>query len=247
MKNKERKLNDKQVFILRLAFKFRYLTADNLAKLKTISHNSAYSALNKLTERGYLGRKHNKSYRLQNKSARYYLTPKAVNYLQKPEFKLDKEILATRRHEDRKSTSFIDHQVAIVDVFIDIWFNTEYDIYKLNTSSGISKDDREYYPRPLPALEVLYETNTEGFYNRTLVDVFPDEQHLFIAKKRVRQYIQHYEDNEWEWDDYPSIVLIRRSKADVNNLNKYIEETMENMYLDEEDFSMKARRSAKGM
>lgn len=247
MKNKERKLNDKQVFILQLTFKFRYLTADNLAKLKTISHNSAYSALNKLTERGYLGRKYNKSYRLQNKSARYFLTPKAVIYLQKSVSKLDNEILATRRHEDRKSSSFIDHQVAIVDVFIDIWFNTKYDIHKLNTASDISKNDREYYPRSLPDLEVLYETDTDGIYNRTLVDIFPDDQHLFMAKKRVRQYIQHYEDNEWEWDDYPNVVLIRRSKADVNNLNKYIEEKMEDMYLDEEDFSMKATRSATGM
>ena len=106
-------LNDKQIHTLLLVYKFRYMTADNLAKLRSVSHNSAYNALNILTEREYLGRKHNKTYRLQNKSARYYLTLKAVKHLQDPVFELDKAILATRRHEDKKSTSFIDHQVAI--------------------------------------------------------------------------------------------------------------------------------------
>lgn len=244
MKNHERKLNDKQVHILLLAFKFRYLTADNLAKLRTISHNSAYSALSKLTERNYLGRKYRKSYRLQNKSARYFLTPKAVAYLQDPSFKLDKEILATRRHEDKKSTSFIDHQVAIVDAFVNIGLSTEYKVHRILTASDIAKDDRESYPRPLPDLEVLYQANEDGTFKRTLVDIFPDDQHLFIAKKRVRQYIQHYEDDEWEWDTYPDALIIRRSKADVRNLNKYIEEKMEEMYLDEDDFVIEAKHTA---
>ena len=240
MKKLERKLNYKQEQILLSTFKFRYLTADNLAKIRDISHNSAYSALSKLTERGYLGRKHNKSYRLQNKSARYYLTPKAVAYLRDSKYKVDKEVLATRRHEDKKSTSFVDHQVAILDACIEIDINTSYVIHRIHTASSLTKSDTEYYPRPLPNIEVLYETDDEEVFNRTLVDIFPDDQHLFIAKKRIRQYIQHYEDNEWEWDDYPSVRIVRRSKANVRNLNKYIEEKMDNMFLDEEDFSMKA-------
>lgn len=244
MNTKERKLNDKQIHILLLTYKFRYLTTDTLAKLEDISHNSAYSALNILTERGYLGRKHNKSYRLQNKSARYYLTPKAVIYLQDPKFELDKEILATRRHEDKKSTSFIDHQVAIIDAFIDIKATTQYVIHRILTASDVPKDVRDEYPRPLPDLEILYETDTdadtEDSYNRTLVDIYPDDQHLFIAKKRIRQYIQHYEDREWQWDEYPTVLIVRRSKAHVKNLNAYIVEKMEDMYLDEDDFVMKA-------
>ncbi len=244
MNTKERKLNDKQIHILLLTFKFRYLTADNLANLKDISHNSAYSALKILSEREYLGRKYNKSYRLQNKSARYYLTPKSVIYLQDPIFKLDKDILATRRYEDKKSNSFINHQVAIFDVFLEIITSTQFEIHRILTASNISKDDRESYPRPLPDLEVLYETNTDGVFNRTLVDIFLDDQHLFLAKKRIRQYIQHYEDNEWEWDEYPEITILRRSKADVKNLNKYIEEKMEDIYLDQNDFKFTAVRKA---
>ena len=114
-------------------------------------------------------------------------------------------------------------------------------MHRILTASDIAKDDRESYPRPLPDLEVLYQANEDGTFKRTLVDIFPDDQHLFIAKKRVRQYIQHYEDDEWEWDTYPDALIIRRSKADVRNLNKYIEEKMEEMYLDEDDFSITTR------
>ncbi len=60
----ERKLNHKQHDLLLIAYSFRYVTTDNLAKQRNISTNAAYSALEILHDNEYLGKIHKKSYRL---------------------------------------------------------------------------------------------------------------------------------------------------------------------------------------
>jgi len=60
-----------------------------------------------------------------------------------------------------------------------------------------------------------------------------------LVKKRIRKYIEHYESNEWGWDDYPGVHIVRKSKADQQKLKDYIEEKMDDNYLDEEDLKMK--------
>ena len=233
IKTHEPKLNDKQLHILELAYIYRYLTTDNLSLFKQITHNSAYSALSILTKRGYLGRKHNKSYHLQNKSARYYLTPKAVKLLKTlaDERELDVDILDTRRYEDRKTSNFIDLQVAIMTAMMDIFFSVD-DGLDISTATSMKGQEPDNYLRPYPSLEI-YNKDTDY---HCLIEILPDDQHLFIAKKRIRKYIEHYDNHNWEWDKYPDIYLVRQSVSDRKRLEAYIAEKMEDAYLDEDDF-----------
>lgn len=233
MKKPDRKLNDKQIEILKLAYIFRYLTTDNLAKLRNITHNSAYSALTILTQRGYLGRKHHKSYRLMNKSARYYLTPEAVKLLKLPEYGLDADVLQTRRYEDKKSSSFIDLQVEICKAYTELQDQVTKEVDIL-TATNMTQFERDNYLKPYPSLELHHTTND----SHILVDIIPKDQHLFIAKKRIRKYIEHYDGGDWEWDTYPDVYIVRKSPAEVKQLNKYIEEKMEEAYLDDSDFKI---------
>lgn len=227
----DRKLTTKQINTLLITYRFRFITTNNLARQKQITHNSAYNALEILTNNGYLGRKHNKSYRLQNKPASYYLKPQAVIYLNKLDLNVDKEVLKSRYREQTKSFEFVDRQVAIHSAYLDIK-------QKLGDSAEIKTGTEmagiEGMIKPVPSLFIKPKKGKSYFAELT------DSQHLFIAKKRIRQYIQHHEDNEWEWDEYPSVLLVRRSKANVKNLNAYIEEKMEEMYLDQCDFTLRA-------
>ena len=116
----ERKLTTKQIETLLIIYRFRFITTNNLAKHKQITHNSAYSALEILTKNGYLGRKHNKSYRLQNKPASYYLKPQAITYLIKSDLDVDKEVLKSRFREQSKSAEFIEQQIAIHAAYLDL-------------------------------------------------------------------------------------------------------------------------------
>lgn len=226
---RDRKLTTKQTETLLIAYKFRFITTYNLTKHRNITHNSAYSALEILTNAGYLGRKHNKSYRLQNKPASYYLTPQAVSYLMKSGLNVDKDVLKSRFREHAKSSEFIDQQIAIHTAYLDI-------TQKLGNSAevktGTEMASIEGIIKPVPSLLVQPKKGRSYFIELT------DDQHLFIVKKRIRKYIDHYESDDWEGDEYPNIYIIRSSKADQRKLKEYIEEKMDDAYLDGDDFSM---------
>ncbi len=98
--------------------------------------------------------------------------------------RVNKEVLLTRRYEDKKTGSFIDLQVDIMAAYLDIRDSVG-DELEILTATDMTHD-QDNYLRSYPSLEVL---NKDTGY-RCLIDVFPDDQHLFIAKKWIRKYIE---------------------------------------------------------
>lgn len=224
-----RKLNAKQIQTLKVVLKFRYVTTDNLATYKNITHNSAYSSLEILYKSGYLGKIHDKSYRLLNKSARYYATKQTLEYFRQTQgIELDKPPWKSRLSDDKKTSGFIDEQIAIHAARNQL-VKTFGDTVRIMTA--IETHAIEGIIKPLPGLYV-YPPSGRHFF----VDV-TDGQHLFIAKKRIRKYIENYESTDWEWNDYPNVYLIRSSANDRTRLREYIQDQMDDNYLDESDFS----------
>ncbi len=113
-------LNKNQILILKLAYKFRYLTSTTLNRRLQRSQNAANNALNILHETGYLHKIYDESFRLQNKSARYCLTTKALQFLSDESFGLNKRVLSSRRYEQNKTEEFIDLQVTIFTTYLDL-------------------------------------------------------------------------------------------------------------------------------
>ncbi len=224
-----RQLNLKQIQTLNTALKFRYVTTDNLAIYRNTSHNSAYSALEILHSNGYLGKIHDKTYRLLNKSARYYLTQQAIDYLKSVGTEYPATIWNSRKNDGKRSTDFIDQQVAIHGAYNDLRTKLS---DKASIMTALDMYGTEGIIKPLPGLLVELPSAKRFFVELT------DGQHLFIVKKRIRRYIQNYEDREWEWEKYPDVYIVRTSSAaDRSRLRKYAEEQMENGYLDKDDFS----------
>lgn len=226
------KLNDKQIHILKLAYKFRYLTTNNLARRLNITHNSAYSALTILNDTGYLGKLYDKSYKLAGKSARYYLTLEAVKFLSDKEFSLSKRVLSTRKSEGEKSTEFIDLQVELFTLYLDIKDSTSDNLVIL---TGSEMATLKGFIRPYPGLYVQNRTNGKQYF----VDLM-DGQHLFLAKKRIRKYIDHYESDKWEAKTYPEVVIVRSRDSERKQLDWYIKQQLEDKYLDESDIRIRA-------
>ena len=224
-----RQLNNNQTQNLNLVLQFRYVTTDNLANHRNITNNSAYSALEILQAAGYLGKIHDKSYRLLNKSARYYLTQQGLDYLRNElNLQLDEAIWKNHKNDGKKSTEFIDQQVAIHTAYNELraMLGDNAKIMIALDTYGI-----EGIIKPLPGL--LVEPKKGKHFFVELVDI----QHLFLVRKRIRKYVQNYEDNDWEWEEYPDVYIIRSSASDRTRLRKYVEEQMDDNYLDADDFS----------
>ncbi len=233
-----RQLNYKQKDILQTVLRFRYVTTDNLANTRNITQNSAYSTLEILNKAGYLGKIHDKSYRLQNKSARYFLTTQAVDYLRyEAGIEQPESIWKSRKRDSSRSQDFINQQVAIHGAY-----------NKLNRQLGKGdtiKTASELYGiegiiKPMPSL--MIEKKSGKLYFVELAD----GQHLFLAKKRIRKYIENYDAEACGWEQYPDVYFVRtNSSADCTRLLKYIEQKMDDAYLDEEDFSFYVVSSVK--
>lgn len=224
-----RQLNNKQIKNLKTILKFRYITANNLAQYRGITYNSAYSTLEILHTNGYLGKIHDKSYRLMNKSARYYLSLQALSYLRKEtKLQFDDAIWNSRKSDGKKSTDFIDLQVTIHTAYNEL--KARYGD-EITIITGLEQYGTEGVIKPLPGLLVEPKEGKHFFVELT------DDQHLFIVKKRIRKYIENYEANEWEWEVYPDVYIVRSSTSDRARLRKYVEQQMEDTYLDEDDFS----------
>ena len=225
----DRQLNHNQIQNLKTVLKFRYITTDNLARYQSITTNSAYSALEILKKAGYLEKIYEKSYRLLNKSARYFLTQPALTFLRnQADIQIDDAIWKSRKTDGKKTSDFIDLQVAIhaahnglVARFGD----------KITIDTALELHGTEGIIKPLPGLLVTPERGKRFF-----VEV-ADNQHLFFIRKRIRKYIENYEANEWEWELYPDVYIIRSSASDRTRLRKFIYALMEDAYLDDSDFT----------
>lgn len=226
----DRQLNNNQIQNLKTVLKFRYVTTDNLARYQSITTNSAYSALEILNKASYLGKIYEKSYRLLNKSARYFLTQQALTYLRnEANVQLDETIWKSRKTDGKKTPDFIDLQVALHAAYNDLLAHFD---DKVAIDTALEMHGTEGVIKPLPGLLV---TPSKG--RRFFVEV-ADVQHLFFIRKRIRKYIENYESNEWEWDAYPDVYVIRSSASDRTRLRKFIEQQMEDNYLDDTDFTI---------
>lgn len=225
----DRKLNNNQIQNLKTVLKFRYVTTDNLAHNHSITTNSAYSALQILVKAGYLDKIYEKSYRLLNKSARYFLTQPALTFLRNEAgIQLDDAIWKSRKTDGKKTSDFIDLQVAIHGAYNDLVARFG---DKITIDTALELHGTEGIIKPLPGLLV---TPRRG--KRFFIEV-ADNQHLFFIRKRIRKYIENYESNEWEWDTYPDVYFIRSSASDRTRLRKFIEQLMDDNYLDDDDFT----------
>ena len=225
----DRQLNNNQIQNLKTVLKFRYVTTDNLAHYQSITTNSAYSALEILSKAGYLEKIYEKSYRLLNKSARYFLTQQALTFLHsQADVQLDEAIWKSRKTDGKKTPDFIDLQVALHTAYNELVARFG---DKIAIDTALELYGTEGVIKPLPGLLVRPNTGKNFF-----VEV-ADGQHLFFVRKRIRKYIENYESNEWEWDAYPNVYFIRSSASDRTRLRKFVYQLMEDNYLDDDDFT----------
>ena len=225
----DRQLNNNQIQNLKTVLKFRYVTTDNLANYQSITSNSAYSALEILSKAGYLEKIYEKSYRLLNKSARYFLTQQALIFLRsQADIQLNEAIWKSRKTDGKKTPDFIDLQVALHTAYNDLVARFG---DKIAIDTALELHGTEGVIKPVPGLLVRPNTGKNFF-----VEV-ADGQHLFFVRKRIRKYIENYESNEWEWDAYPNVYFIRSSASDRTRLRKFVYQLMEDNYLDDDDFT----------
>lgn len=228
-------LNANQIHLLKIIYKFRFATTDQIAKYKVVSKRAVNNALTILLDQGYIARRYDSSYKLLGKSARYYLAPKALKLL-RDQHGLNEGVLHSRYKDKSVSEPFIKHNLSVFNVCLKIKLGYP-DAYNIFTKVELA--DYDYFPQPLPDLYMRRINPEEDKPTNFMIDFFEDTL-AFIIQKRVDQYIKRFEDDGWIDKVYPNVLLICSNSRIEEKIQKYIEKQLDNIYIDEYEMAIKA-------
>lgn len=220
-------LNTKQIHILKLAYKFRFITAPLLAEYKGLkSRHAMYVTLERLANQGYLLRRKDDT-PFNNKGIRYGLAAKGFKYLK--EVGVSNEALKPLYRNKDVLEEFVDHCVAALRVCLAIRaaHPDTFDIY-----CRTEMHDFEDFPQPRPDLFIRRKKPSKTKPNLYFVELWHD-QPLFIAKKRLKNLINHY-DTEWPEETYPTLLFILADERIAKNFQRYADSLLEDMGMEEE-------------
>ena len=228
-------LNAKQIYLLKLIYKFRFVTVSLLSRYKGLKRcDSVSEALEILLKRDYIGKRYDKSYKLLGKGAAYYLASDGRKLLGK-EYNFNKNALHTMYSNNTVREDFVDKQIDILRLSLALR-NSYPNTFDLFTKTELG--DYDYFPSPPPDLYINRLKRADEAENEYLLEVLGNNQ-LFVYIKRIKQYIEHYESGDWEAStksEYPTVLLICPSVKVEQRIQEEINKILTNMGMDDEIF-----------
>jgi len=224
-------VNQGQLEVLNLLFLFRYGTNDLFAEYFGKKDRSfVHKRMAILLDRGLVGKRFDKSYRLNGKPGAYYLMPEGTRQLQA---KRDIKINIKKIYKDKELTEqFVRYSLELFTVYN--YLKAQYgDALSFYTRSVLSHEDYEYFPQPLPHAFVSLKIGKEK--KRFFLEVLHDDQPWFVAVRTVLKYISYAEDGDWGATEtnLPSILLVCESERLAKRVLKRFPKAVADSY--EED------------
>lgn len=222
-------LTPKQISILFLLYRFRFLTTHQIQILLSHKEPRRIKAwLKELYDEGYLGRIYSRKEVGANVPAIYYLNTKARSAL-KGQKGIHEEVLKRIYREKLRSKSFIDHSVFLADIYL--YLNTLAQENK-ETLHFFTKTDLaqfNYLPLPLPDAYIALEVSKKDT-KRYFLEIIDEGLPRFAVRKKVQRYFIYFDNNLWEKhnsESFPKVLLICPTESLKKYLHKFIAQTLE--------------------
>lgn len=224
---KEYILNPQQIYVLRLLYKFRFITASFLAIYKGISRSACNQTLAILVKRELVDRHYGRQYKLLGKAARYYLTAKGIKYL-KYNFSLNEAVLHAMYKNKSVTEHFIDHHIDTEQAFLHLKQNYP-DRFYVHTKNEQARFDS--FPSPRSDLW-LKPTEAAQSSNQYFIELFHDVA-PFLARKRLESLLQNY-DEDWQEEKYPTVCFVLADGRAEQNFQDYAKQVLDSSGMDDE-------------
>lgn len=201
------RLNEQQIEVLNLLYKFRFATSDLIAVYFGKKNGSyVYKRLSILHEQKFIGKRFDGKYRIQGKPAVYYLTPNGMRMLNEARIANGREAINPALYKEQTvSEGFVQYCLGVLDIYC-----------KLRASYG----ERLYFAtqRQLAAYDYfsdftpsIYMRITSGNHERDyFIECIQTGKPLFAAIKRMGEYIEYADSGEWQdatGSDFPNLLL----------------------------------------
>jgi len=221
---KEVKLTVQQQRVLKLLFKFRYISAQLLGQVMGIRRVSAYEVLEKLISNGLATKVYKNEYRIHGKPAYYYLNKIGVTTVRKLMDVKESAVHALYKNEEA-TEEFIDHCLKLTQLYTSIMPSLP-DNSDIFTKTEINRFKQ--FPKNRPDLYIRTSDGHEA------IVVLVDEKTPYIIRKRLDEIITHSEDRGWE-GDYPRICFVLRDGNAKNSFLYTTRKKLESMGFDEDE------------
>ncbi|MEO5948904.1 MAG: MarR family winged helix-turn-helix transcriptional regulator [Candidatus Saccharimonas sp.] len=219
---KEVQLTVQQQRILKLLFKFRFVSALLLGQVMGISRVSVYGVLEKLVVKKLVTKIYNNEFRIDRKPAYYYLNKTGVTAVRKL-MDARESAVHTLYKNDEATEEFIEHCLKLAYLYTavlqhlpentDIFTRTEINRFK-------------QFPKNRPDLYIRTPDGNEA------IIVLADEKPLYITRKMLEETITHSEDEGWD-GDYPRICFVFKDGGAKNSFLYTTNKKLESMGMDE--------------
>lgn len=216
--------------VLKLLFKFRFVSAQQLAIVMGIRRDSTYEVLEGLVAKELVDKVYKEEWRLLGRPAYYYLNKSGVTTVRKL---LDvKEVIVNSHYKNATaSEESINHHLTVLACY------TALIPYMPKESQMFAKAELgrfTQFPKTRPDLYIHTPDDQQA-----MIIVLEDKPN-YIIKKRFDEILSHFEDEGWEDGNYPQICFIFK---DANQKNTFLYGTakkLENMGMDKEEITVKA-------
>ncbi len=233
-----RPLNQEQVDILELTYKFRFVTVATVKDyfIETNPGMNVFKRLETLAEQGFIAKRYFDNYRLLHKPVAYYLLPAGARKLSEHRDEDDTDQINIKGiYKDATvSEQFAMHCVAVFDLYNRLTTQYGDELEFLAKSDQASFED---LPKQKPDAYVVLES-TQGT-KHYFVDILDDDNHLLLdASRKVKRYIEYRKSGNWAVmkTPFPKIVFVCNSEETRNKVQKRCESLINRAWVTDMSF-----------
>jgi Fe2+ or Zn2+ uptake regulation protein len=224
------KLTPQQQRVLKLLFKFRFVSAQSLAIVMSIRRASVYEVLEYLVKQELITKVYKSEWRIDRRPAYYYLTKSGVTTVRKIMDVKEPVVHALYKNEDA-SEEFIQHSLVALGCYNALKPHLPEDS-EIFTKAEINRFRQ--FPKNRPDLYIRTPSGQEA------IIIILDDKPPYIIRKRLDEIITHSEDEGWDNDTYPHICFILKDDYSKNSFLYGAHKKLESMGMDEEEIRILA-------
>lgn len=215
--------------ILNYLYIFRFLTRIQIQTLLDHKHfNRIIVWLRELTKDGYVRRYYDP--KKVTTPAIYSLGLKGRKYLKENKSEeINEELLDRVWRENKLSIQFRKHCLFIVDCYLSLLGPCKKNNSKLHFYTKTRLHDINYLILPHPDCYIAIE-ESDGEISRYFLDVFDSQPPRMLLRKRVKQYLEYFNEDIWQEQTshpFPKIIMILPDEKSRNYLYRFIQTILE--------------------
>jgi predicted transcriptional regulator len=197
------KLTGQQQRILKLLFKFRFVSAGRLALVMGIRREGVYQVLEQLVSKGVVTKVYKEEWRIDRRPAYYYLNKAGVTTVRKV-MDVKEPVVHALYKNDEMTDDFVEHSLKLMQCYVAIMK------YLPDGSDIFSKTEINRFKQFPKTRPDMYARTPDG---KEAVIVIVDDKPLYIVRKRLDEIVTHSEDEGWTSETYPHICFILKDHS----------------------------------